>query len=255
MGQKTNPIGLRLGITRTWDSKWFAKKEYVEYLHEDLWIKRYIRKNLAHGEVSRIEIERASSKKMRVTISTAKPGVIIGKGGAEIQKLREFFEKRFKRQVFINVNEIKDANLDATLVAQNVASQIERRVSYRRAMKRTIDMVMASGAEGVKIKTAGRLGGAEIARDEKYAKGRVPLHTLRADIDYGVATAHTTYGAIGVKVWIFHGEVIDPREKGRNKTGEKVLVAGEVLAEAEPREELKIIKNSIKPEVTEGSDK
>ena len=251
MGQKTNPIGLRLGITRTWDSKWFARKEYVEYLHEDLWIKRYLRKKYAHGEVSRIEIERSSNKKMKVTISTAKPGVIIGKSGSEIQKLREYFEKKLSRQVFVNVNEIKDSNLDATLVAQNIANQIERRISYRRAMKRTIDQVMAAGAEGIKIRTAGRLGGAEIARDEKYAKGRVPLHTLRADIDYGVATAFTTYGAIGIKVWIFHGEVLDPREKSRYQTAaKKVPVPGEVLAEADgPREELKVIKKSV-----EGSD-
>lgn len=245
MGQKSNPIGLRLGIIRTWDSKWFSKKEYIEYLHEDLWIKQHVRKKFKHGEISRIEIERPSQKKLKVTIATGKPGVVIGKGGKEIQDLKEFFEKKFKRQVFLSISEIKDVLLDSTLVAQNVAGQIERRVAYRRAMKRTLEQVMAAGAEGCKIKVAGRLGGAEISRDEEYARGRVPLHTLRADIDYGVATAYTTYGTIGVKVWLFHGEVLDPREKARYQQVKHVPLPGEVLAEPESNDSVKIIRRTV----------
>lgn len=251
MGQKVNPIGLRLGIIRTWDSKWFSKKEFIEYLHEDLWIKKHLKKKYAHGEIAKIEIERPSQKKIKVSINTAKPGVVIGKGGKEIQDLKDFLEKKTKRQVYVNIQEIKEPMLEAQLVAQNIAGQLERRVSYRRAMKRTMEMVLAAGAEGVKTRCAGRLGGAEIARVEQYAKGRVPLHTLRADIDYGWATAYTSYGTVGVKTWIFHGEVLDPREKAR--LSQRTPMTGEVLAEAEPREGFAAIRKVI--ETPEGVDK
>jgi small subunit ribosomal protein S3 len=258
MGQKSNPIGMRLGIIRSWDSRWFAGKEYVEYLHEDLWIKKYLREKLAHGEISRIEIERPSQKKLKVTINTGKPGVVIGKGGKEIQDLKAFFEKKTNRQVYLSIQEVKDSMMDATLVSQNVAGQLERRVGYRRAMKRTIEIVMAAGAEGVKIKVAGRLGGAEIARKEEYSRGRVPLHTLRADIDYGFHTAKTSYGAIGVKVWIFHGEVLDTKEKSRYQSARRVPLPGEVLAEADPRPSVKVIKKETDTpgavDVTEGGE-
>jgi len=225
VGQKTNPIGFRLGIIKTWDSKWFAEKEYIEYLHEDLKIKRTIKgiflaikakkEKYIDPEISKIEIERPSVQKVRVIINTAKPGVIIGKSGQEIQKLKNLLEKLTKRKVSLYIQEIKNPLMDAQLVANNIAAQIERRISFRRAMKKSVDNVLAAGVEGVKISCSGRLGGAEISRIEQYRKGRVPLHTLRANIDFATATAHTTYGCVGVKVWLFHGEVLSERDSER----------------------------------------
>lgn len=226
MGQKTNPIGFRLGVIKTWDSKWFAEKEYIEYLHEDLKIKTVIKnkfdelkrakdKKYIDPEIAKIEIERPSVQKVRVIINTAKPGVIIGKNGQEIQNMKNMLEKLTKRKVSLYIQEIKDPFLDAQLVANSIANQIEKRVSFRRAMKKSVDTVLSHGVEGVKICCSGRLGGAEIARREQYRKGRVPLHTIRANIDFALATAHTTYGCIGVKVWLFHGEVLSDRDAER----------------------------------------
>ena len=209
MGQKVNPIGLRLGVNRTWDSRWFAGKgEYADLLHEDLRIRKYLHKRLKQAGVSRIVIERPH-KKCRVTIYTARPGIVIGKKGADIEKLRGALAKHTKSEVFLNIVEIRKPEIDATLVAENIAQQLERRVAFRRAMKRTMQTAIRMGAGGMRINCAGRLGGAEIARMEWYREGRVPLHTLRADIDYGVATARTAYGAIGIKVWIFKGEILE----------------------------------------------
>lgn len=225
MGQKTNPVGLRLGITRTWESRWFAQKEYIEYLHEDLKIKKAIKDVFAaikakkekyiDPEISKIEIERPSYQKVKVIINTAKPGVIIGRSGSEIQKMKNMIEKLTKRKVSLYIQEIKDPFLDAQLVANNIAAQIERRVAFRRAMKRSVDTALSHGVLGVKISCSGRLGGAEIARCEYYRRGRVPLHTLRANIDFAIATGHTTYGCVGVKVWLFHGEVLSERDAER----------------------------------------
>jgi len=207
LGQKTNPIGLRLGIVKSWNSQWFDEKNFSKNLNEDLLIRRYIRKRMADGAISKIEIER-TAKRILIGIHTARPGVVIGKKGAEVDKLKEELKKLVKKDIQININEIKHPELDAFLVAQNIARQLEGKVSFRRAMKRAITSAMRLGAEGIKIACAGRLGGAEMARTESYKEGRIPLHTLRADIDYGTATALTTYGCIGVKVWICHGEVI-----------------------------------------------
>jgi len=209
MGQKVNPIGLRLGINRTWDSRWFASKgTYGDLLHEDLAIRKYLQKRLEQAGISRIVIERPH-KKCRVTIYTARPGVVIGKKGADIEKLRQELSKLSSSETVLNIVEIRKPEVDATLVAENIAQQLERRVAFRRAMKRTMQTAQRMGALGIRINVAGRLGGAEIARTEWYREGRVPLHTLRADIDYGVATARTTYGAIGVKIWIFKGEIME----------------------------------------------
>jgi small subunit ribosomal protein S3 len=209
MGQKVNPIGLRLGINRTWDSRWFANKgQYGDLLHEDLRIREYLEKRLAQAGVSRIVIERPH-KKCRVTIYTARPGVVIGKKGADIEKLRQELSKLSSSETVLNIVEIRKPETDAKLVAENIAQQLERRVAFRRAMKRAMQTSQRMGALGIRINVAGRLGGAEIARMEWYREGRVPLHTLRADIDYGVATARTTYGSIGVKVWIFKGEIME----------------------------------------------
>ncbi|GAB4535427.1 MAG: 30S ribosomal protein S3 [Parvularculaceae bacterium] len=217
MGQKVNPIGLRLGINRTWDSRWFASKgEYADLLHEDIRIREYLRERLKQAGVSRIIIERPH-KKCRVTIHTARPGVVIGKKGADIEKLRLELAKITKSEVFVNIVEVRKPEIDATLVAENIAQQLERRVAFRRAMKRAMQTALRMGAGGIRINCGGRLGGAEIARMEWYREGRVPLHTLRADIDYGVATARTAYGAIGVKVWIYKGDVLehDPMAQDR----------------------------------------
>lgn len=217
MGQKVNPIGLRLGINRTWDSRWFATKgAYGDLLHEDLAIRKYLQKRLQQAGVSRIVIERPH-KKCRVTIYTARPGVVIGKKGADIEKLRQELSKLSSSETVLNIVEIRKPEIDATLVAENIAQQLERRVAFRRAMKRAMQTAQRMGALGIRVNVAGRLGGAEIARMEWYREGRVPLHTLRADIDYGVATARTTYGAIGVKVWIFKGEILghDPMATDR----------------------------------------
>ena len=207
MGQKVNPIGLRIGVIKDWNSKWYSEKEFGTLIHEDKMVRDYIKKKLAIAGVSAISIERAANR-LRITIHTAKPGIVIGRGGGEVDALRAEIEKLTGRQVSINIVEIKKPELDAQLVAENVASQLEKRISFRRAMKQTITRSMRSGAQGIKISCSGRLGGAEMARNEWYSEGKVPLHTLRADIDYGVARAKTVYGIIGVKVWIFKGEVL-----------------------------------------------
>ena len=207
MGQKVNPIGLRLGIVKTWESRWYADKNYADYIHEDYKIRSYVKKKLYHAGVSRIEIER-SSKRIRLRIFTSRPGIVIGKKGSEISLLKQEIEKMVDHEVMIDIQEIRKPEIDAQLVAENIALQIVRRVAFRRAMKRGVSSAMRFGAQGVKVMCAGRLGGAEMARREWYREGRVPLHTLRADIDYGFTTARTTYGAIGVKVFIFKGEIL-----------------------------------------------
>jgi small subunit ribosomal protein S3 len=216
MGHKVNPIGLRLGINRTWDSRWFADENYPKLLHEDLELRDYLKKRLHQAGVSRIIIERPA-KKARITIHTARPGVVIGKKGADIENLRRELARRTGGEVMLNIVEIRKPELDAQLVAENIAQQLERRVAFRRAMKRAVQNAMRLGAQGIRINCAGRLGGAEIARTEWYREGRVPLHTLRADVDYGVGTAKTTYGTCGVKVWIFKGEVLEHDPMARDK--------------------------------------
>ncbi|MEN8688721.1 MAG: 30S ribosomal protein S3 [Desulfobacterales bacterium] len=207
MGQKVNPIGLRLGIVKTWESRWYADKNYADYILEDYKIRRFIKKKLFHAGVSRIEIER-SSKRIRLRIFTSRPGIVIGKKGSEISLLKQDIEKMVTHEVLIDIQEIRKPEIDAQLVAENIALQIERRVAFRRAMKRGVSSAMRFGAQGVKVICGGRLGGAEMARREWYREGRVPLHTLRADIDYGFTEARTTYGAIGVKVFVFKGEIL-----------------------------------------------
>jgi small subunit ribosomal protein S3 len=205
LGQKVHPIGFRLGFIKTWNSRWYADKDYPHLLVEDLRIREFLKKKLYHAGVSRIEIERVASKakKAKVTIHTARPGIIIGKKGAEVENLRKALQKLTKKEIFINIQEVKRAEIDAQLVAENVALQLERRVGFRRVMKKAVTSAMKLGAKGIKIACAGRLGGAEMARREWYREGRVPLHTLRADIDFGQAEGRTTYGQIGVKVWLF----------------------------------------------------
>lgn len=212
MGQKVHPKGLRIGVIKDWDAKWYADKDYADLLHEDLRIRKYIKNKLFQAGISLVEIERAANR-VKVSISTAKPGIVIGRGGAEVEVLRKEIEKMTNKQVNINIVEIKRPELDAQLVAENVAAQLERRVAFRRAMKQTVTRTMRMGAEGIKIACAGRLAGAEMARTEWYSEGKVPLHTLRADIDYGFAEANTTYGKIGVKVWIYKGEVLPEAKK------------------------------------------
>jgi small subunit ribosomal protein S3 len=207
MGQKVNPIGLRVGINRTWDSRWFASKDYADLLHEDLKLRTFLHDRLAQAGVSRVVIERPA-KKARVTIHSARPGVVIGKKGADIEKLRGELAKMTGGDVALNIIEIRKPEIEAKLVAEGIAQQLERRVAFRRAMKRAVQSAMRLGALGIRINCAGRLGGAEIARMEWYREGRVPLHTLRADVDYGQATAKTTYGTCGVKVWVFKGEIL-----------------------------------------------
>jgi small subunit ribosomal protein S3 len=207
MGHKINPIGMRLGIIRTWDSRWYAGKDYAKLLHEDIKLREHLRKKLSQAGVSKVVIERPA-KKPRVTIYAARPGVVIGKKGQDIDTLRKELSVMAKAEVSLNIMEIRKPEIDATLVAENIAQQLERRVAFRRAMKRAVQSAMRLGAQGIRINCSGRLGGAEIARMEWYREGRVPLHTLRADVDYGVATAKTTYGTCGVKVWIFKGEIL-----------------------------------------------
>jgi small subunit ribosomal protein S3 len=207
MGQKVNPIGLRVGINRTWDSRWFASRDFANLLHEDLKLKKYLTERLGQAGVSRIVIERPA-KKARVTIHTARPGVVIGKKGADIEKLRADLAKMTGSEVSLNIVEIRKPEIDAKLIADNIAQQLERRVAFRRAMKRAVQSAMRLGALGIRINCSGRLGGAEIARMEWYREGRVPLHTLRAEIDFGDSTAKTTYGTCGVKVWVFKGEIM-----------------------------------------------
>jgi small subunit ribosomal protein S3 len=224
MGQKVNPIGLRLGINRTWDSRWFADDNYADLLHEDLAIRKYLRKRLQQAGVSRIVIERPA-KKARITIHTARPGVVIGKKGADIEKLRSALQSMTGSEVHLNIVEIRKPEVDAMLVAENIASQLERRVAFRRAMKRAVQSAMRLGANGIRINCGGRLGGAEIARTEWYREGRVPLHTLRADVDYGEATAKTTYGTCGVKVWVFKGEILAHDPMAQDKRAQDAQTA------------------------------
>jgi small subunit ribosomal protein S3 len=207
LGQKVNPIGLRLGVVKTWESRWYAGKNYADYILEDYNIRKFIKKRLYHAGISKIEIER-SSKHVRLRIYTSRPGIVIGKKGAEIALLKKELEKIVSYEVIIDIQEVRKPEIDAQLVAENIALQIERRVAFRRAMKRGISSAMRFGAEGIKVICSGRLGGAEMARTEQYKEGRVPLHTLRADIDYGFVEARTTYGIIGVKVFIFKGEIL-----------------------------------------------
>ncbi|MHB9315084.1 30S ribosomal protein S3 [Fusobacterium polymorphum] len=216
MGQKVDPRGLRLGITRAWDSNWYAdKKEYVKYFHEDVQIKEFIKKNYFHTGISKVRIERTSPSQVVVHIHTGKAGLIIGRKGAEIDALRTKLEKLTDKKVTVKVQEIKDLNGDAVLVAESIAAQIEKRIAYKKAMTQAISRSMKSPeVKGIKVMISGRLNGAEIARSEWAVEGKVPLHTLRADIDYAVATAHTTYGALGIKVWIFHGEVLPSKKEG-----------------------------------------
>ncbi len=208
MGQKVNPIGLRLGINRTWDSRWYSRRQYGELLHHDLALRAFLDKELKEASVSNIIIERPLQR-LRITIYTARPGVIIGKKGAGIEKLRDDLSKVAEQEVVLNIVEIRKPELDAKLVADSIANQLERRVAFRRAMKRAVQNTMRMGAKGIRINCAGRLGGAEIARTEWYREGQVPLHTLRADIDYASSSAHTTYGVCGIKVWICRGEIME----------------------------------------------
>lgn len=219
MGQKTNPIGNRLGIIKTWDSKWFTKKDYLSHLHEDLSIRKFIKKSLFHAGVAKIGIERAGQN-IKVIIHTARPGIIIGKKGAEVDKLKKDLEEFTGKQVSIDIKEVRKPELDAQLVAENIALQLEKRVAFRKAMKKAVASALRFGALGVRVSCAGRLAGSEIARSEWYREGRVPLHTFRADIDYGLTEAKTTYGKIGIKVWIYKGDILteisSPESGGAN---------------------------------------
>ncbi|KMY65815.1 30S ribosomal protein S3 [Desulfocarbo indianensis] len=208
MGQKVHPVGFRLGIIRTWDSRWFAGKDYAALVYEDYKIRKFIKKKLGHAGISRVEIERAADK-AKIRIHTARPGIVIGKKGSEIEAVKKELEKLIKREVMVDIFEVRKPEIDAQLLAENVVGQLERRVAFRRAMKRAVGSAMKFGAQGIRIQCAGRLGGAEMARREWYREGRVPLHTLRADIDFGFAEAKTTYGVIGVRVLLFKGEVLD----------------------------------------------
>ena len=216
MGHKVNPIGLRLGIVKTWDSRWYAEKEYSKFLQEDILIRRYIKRKLYHAGISKVEIERTGNR-AKITIRAARPGIIIGQKGVEIDKLQKEIQKMTQREISINIQEVRRVETDAQLVAENVALQLERRVAFRRAMKKSVTASLKFGAQGIKVACSGRLGGAEIARSEWYREGRVPLHTLRADIDYGFSEARTTYGAIGIKVWVYKGDVL-PDVRGRKET-------------------------------------
>ena len=210
MGQKTHPFGFRLGVIRTWSSKWYEEKQYAKWLHEDLSLKRFLKKKLQHAAVASIEVERAANK-AKVKIYTARPGIVIGKRGAGVEQLKKDVQHLTDNDIFIDIVEVRKAELNAQLVAENIATQLERRVAFRRAMKKAVQTAMKFGAKGIKVHTGGRLGGAEMARREWYREGQVPLHTLRADIEYGFTEARTTYGAIGVKVWIYKGEVLPRR--------------------------------------------
>ena len=214
MGQKTHPIGFRLGVIKTWDSRWFARRDFGALVVEDKKIRKYIKGRLSQAGISKIEIERAANK-VKLRVHTARPGIVIGKKGAEIEALRGELEKLVKREILIDIQEIRKPEVDAQLVAENVAQQLVRRVAFRRAMKKAVSLAMKFGAQGIRIQCAGRLGGAEMARREWYREGRVPLHTLRADVDFGLAEARTTYGIIGVRVHIFKGEVLSADEQER----------------------------------------
>ena len=219
MGQKVNPHGLRVGIVKDWDAKWYADKDFAANLHEDVKIRNFLKETLFIAGISRIEIER-TNKRSKLTIHTAKPGMVIGRGGAGIEDIKKAMTRFTDKQVDVNIAEIKQADMDATLVAENIAGQLERRIGFRRAMKQAVGRTMRLGAKGIKIMVSGRLGGAEIARSESYREGSIPLHTLRADIDYGTAEAHTTYGCIGIKVWIYKGEVLPEAKQAPAKKEE-----------------------------------
>ena len=216
MGQKTHPIGFRLGVIKTWQSNWYSDKNMAELLQEDLMIRRYVKSRLSRAGIAKVEIERAPQK-ATITIHTARPGIVIGRKGAEVDKLRDELQHLTGKEVYINIQEIRRPELDAQLIGDSIARQIEQRISFRRAMKKSITAAMRMGAEGIKITCGGRLGGAEMARSESFNDGRVPLHTLRADIDYARSTAHTTYGCIGIKVWICKGEIIKGEEAGTGR--------------------------------------
>ena len=218
MGQKTHPKGFRVGVIENWDSRWVAGRDYAEFLHEDMRVRRFLKKRLYHAGISRIDVERAAAK-AKVNIHTARPGIVIGKKGAEIEKLKAELVKLMGKDTYINIIEVRRPDIDAQLVAENVGLQLERRVAFRRAMKEAVARAMRMGAQGVRIQCSGRLGGAEIARREWYREGRVPLHTLRADISYGFAEAKTTYGVIGIKAWIMHGDVLSRSEEQRQAIG------------------------------------
>ena len=219
MGQKVNPHGLRVGIVKDWDAKWYADKDYAANLHEDVLIRNFLKKTLFIAGISRIEIERIN-KRIKLTIHTAKPGMVIGRGGAGIEDIRKALKRFTDKQIDVNIAEIKQADMDSVLVAENIASQLERRIGFRRAMKQAVGRTMRLGAKGINIMVSGRLGGAEIARSESYREGSIPLHTLRANIDYGTAEAHTTYGCIGIKVWIYKGEVLPEAKQAPAKKEE-----------------------------------
>ena len=221
MGQKVNPHGLRVGIVKDWDAKWYADKDFAANLHEDVKIRNFLKETLFIAGISRIEIER-TNKRIKLNIHTAKPGMVIGRGGAGIEDIKKAMTRFTDKQVDVNIAEIKQADMDAILVAENIASQLERRIGFRRAMKQAVGRTMRLGAKGIKIMVSGRLGGAEIARSESYREGSIPLHTLRADIDYGTAEAHTTYGCIGIKVWIYKGEVLpEAKQPAKKEEGGK----------------------------------
>ena len=239
MGQKVHPIGFRLGFIRDWDSLWFAERGYGNLLQEDIRIRKYIKDKLIYAGVARIKIERASDR-VRITLHSARPGIIIGRRGAEVDRLKEKLEEMTGRQVFIDIQEVKNPGLDAQLVAEGIAQQLVRRVSFRRAMKKTVRMAMDLGAKGIRIACSGRLGGAEMSRSEWYREGRVPLHTLRGDIDYGTSEAKTTYGIIGIKVWIFKGEILpEGRKEKSNAAHAKKGEVSQVSARSEERKSFK----------------
>ncbi|MEX5285616.1 30S ribosomal protein S3 [Selenomonas sputigena] len=219
MGQKVNPNGIRIGIVKTWDAKWYADKDFSDNLHEDIKIRKYLKDSLGAAGVSKIETER-SKNRLKLTIHTAKPGMVIGRGGSGIEQIKEGLKGKTDKTIDINISEIGKPDLDATLVAENIAQQLERRIAFRRAMKQAVGRTMRLGAKGIKVKVSGRLGGAEIARSEAYREGSIPLHTLRADIDYGTAEARTTYGRIGVKVWIFKGEILPDKKQSQRAAAE-----------------------------------
>lgn len=216
MGQKTHPHGFRLGVVKTWNSKWYEDKQYAKWLHEDIKLRKEIREKFAHAGIAGIEIERAANK-AKVVIYTSRPGIIIGKRGAGVEQLKGDLQKLTGNELFVDIQEVRKAETNAMLVAENIATQLERRVAFRRAMKKAVSTAMKFGVKGIRVYSGGRLGGAEIARSESYREGRVPLHTLRADIDFGTATAKTTYGTIGVKCWIFKGEVLPQRKRNPNR--------------------------------------
>lgn len=212
MGQKTHPIGFRLGVNKTWDSRWFAKKDYAGLLHEDIKLRQFIREKLSSAGIAKVEIERAASK-VKINVHTARPGIVIGKKGAGVETLKGDLQRLSKNEVFLNIIEVKKPEANAQLIAENVAGQLEKRVAFRRAMKKCMTSAFKQGIKGIKIRVSGRLGGAEIARTEWYSEDSVPLHTLRANIDYGTAEARTTYGQIGVKAWVYHGEILNTKKE------------------------------------------